>query len=200
MSLLKLLTTGKSLVGLKDAESRYRMTNQRLLPKFGSAKNPFSAAETVEPVSTVATPPIEEQQSAPVTHPTTMEPASNGTIKESAGLLRLGTSKARGLAAAALQTRWVSQLGPLISRPARKTTKAAGVPVPSKPQQVQGELSLDRIKVMRNDLSDADLEIIAARPKTRSVPAPALRAKDAVEPAAVSPGQPAEPMLSAVNR
>ena len=31
---------------------------------------------------------------------------------------------------------------------------------------VQGELSLDRIRVVRNDLSDADLEVLAARPPT----------------------------------
>ena len=46
MSLLRLLTTGKSLVGVKDTESRYRVTSERLLPQFGSAKNPFSSTES----------------------------------------------------------------------------------------------------------------------------------------------------------
>ena len=41
MSLLRLLTTGKSLVGVEDSESRYRVTRQRLLPQFGPARNPF---------------------------------------------------------------------------------------------------------------------------------------------------------------
>ncbi len=200
MSLLKLLTTGKSLVGLKDAESRYRMTNQRLLPKFGSGKNPFSAGETAEPIPTVTPPPMEAPQAAMATTLTRPEPANQGTPKESVGLLKLGTARARDLAAAALQARWVSQIGSMLSRPARKTTKAAGVPVPSKPQQVQGELSLDRIKVMRNDLTDADLEIVAARPMPRSVPTPVLRAEEVVEPAPVNREQAEQPMLSAVNR
>ena len=42
MSLVRLLTAGKSLVGMKDTENRYRMTSQRLLPKFGSAKKSVS--------------------------------------------------------------------------------------------------------------------------------------------------------------
>jgi hypothetical protein len=42
---------------------------------------------------------------------------------------------------------------------------------------VQGELSLDRVKVVRNDLSDSDLEIVPAKQPSRSaVPAPELAA------------------------
>ena len=42
---------------------------------------------------------------------------------------------------------------------------------------MQGELSLDRIKVVRNDLSDADLEVVPAKPQATaaaiaSVPPP----------------------------
>jgi hypothetical protein len=37
------------------------------------------------------------------------------------------------------------------------------IPAFEKPA-VQGELSLDRVKVMRNDLSDADLEVVQAKP------------------------------------
>lgn len=38
--------------------------------------------------------------------------------------------------------------------------------------QVQGELSLDGVKVVRNDLSDADLEIVPAKPARRADLAP----------------------------
>jgi hypothetical protein len=57
MSLLRLLSTGKSLVGLTDNPHRYRLTQQRLLPCFGSKKNPFrsrivpSAEKVAEPVA-----------------------------------------------------------------------------------------------------------------------------------------------------
>ncbi len=43
MSLLQLLTAGKSLMGLSKASSRFEVTKQRLLPKFESGKNPFRA-------------------------------------------------------------------------------------------------------------------------------------------------------------
>ena len=54
MSLLRLLTTGKSLVGLTDTDSRYRLTHQRLLPQFGPTRNPFSSSGKSEPVQTEA--------------------------------------------------------------------------------------------------------------------------------------------------
>ena len=48
MSLGKLLTTGKSLVGLSRANSRYQL-QKGALPKFESAKNPFAAKTPAEP-------------------------------------------------------------------------------------------------------------------------------------------------------
>jgi hypothetical protein len=45
MSLLRLLSAGKSLVGIQTAETRYRLTEHRMLPKFGGKKNPFRRTE-----------------------------------------------------------------------------------------------------------------------------------------------------------
>ncbi len=42
MSFSKLLASGKSLIGMPDNASRYRMRTQNLLPKFISPKNPFA--------------------------------------------------------------------------------------------------------------------------------------------------------------
>jgi hypothetical protein len=44
----------------------------------------------------------------------------------------------------------------LKANPFKSSSKPAGQPV------VQGELSLDKVKVVRNDLSDSDLELVAA--------------------------------------
>src|SRR5258705_6481708 len=41
MSLVRLLTAGKSLVGLKDGEIQYRVGDPRSMPKFGTGENPF---------------------------------------------------------------------------------------------------------------------------------------------------------------
>src|SRR5260221_12109279 len=43
MSLLRLLTTGKTLVGLKKLEQRYHLPGGKALPKFGGKTNPFRA-------------------------------------------------------------------------------------------------------------------------------------------------------------
>jgi hypothetical protein len=60
----------------------------------------------------------------------------------------------------------------VLAKRRRKATNPA-IPGFTKPP-VQGELSLDRIKVVRNDLSDADLEVIPAKPPT----APVMRATE----------------------
>src|SRR5437899_11255110 len=41
MKLLRLLTAGRSMVGVKDSNGRYQMGDPRSMPKFESAKNPF---------------------------------------------------------------------------------------------------------------------------------------------------------------
>ncbi len=195
MSLLKLLTTGKSLVGLKDAESRYRMTNQRLLPKFGSGKNPFRSTEGIEAMPAETKPEVTEPMPAAVS----AAPAPAVTpAGQNAGLLRLGTAKCRDLAAAALQNRWVSQLGSLLPRPARKPTPTVVGPILGK-APLQGELSLDRIKVMRNDLSDADLEVVPAKPR-RTAPATAPPAKQTANSPEASEARVAAPELVTDNR
>ena len=52
----------------------------------------------------------------------------------------------------------------LAGRLVASASKAAQPAIPRFPKPpVQGELSLDRIKVVRNDLSDADLEVIASK-------------------------------------
>lgn len=59
---------------------------------------------------------------------------------------------------------WVKKLNPLKLLPAqmegKKKSPRAGAGRPA----VQAELSLEKVKVMRNDLSDADLEIMPAKP------------------------------------
>ena len=178
MSLLKLLTSGKSLVGLRDSASRYRMSNQKLLPKFGSGKNPFQRSPNGELAPAVV-------ESSGVEAQTTLSTEKDrGQDKEKTGgesLLRLGTSKCRNLAAA-LQSRWASQLTALLSRPAARPAKVA-VRVFGKPP-VQGELSLDRIKVVRNDLSDADLEVVAVKSPRPASPAPVVPASQGKSQAA----------------
>jgi hypothetical protein len=146
MSLLRLLTTGKSLVGLKESDTRYRVTRQRMLPRFGSAKNPFCATDASAPARAAA--------QSPSVAPAKQPAAWVGSLWRKLA----GTFRSRK---ATPQRAWAGKLSSLLSRPGRKPG-AFAMPPPTK-RPVQVELSLDTVKVMCNDLRDADLEIVPAK-------------------------------------
>jgi hypothetical protein len=190
MSLLRLLTSGKSLVGLRDTESPYRLTSQNLLPQFGPARNPFSSRAKAELAQNEArSPEHHNERATPGAKPDL--PVSNG---EPAVVLQKGAEhraaparfSARNLAVAlwrrlaALLSGSQTRLFGLFTRPSGRAAKPAIPRFPKPP--VQGELSLDRIKVVRNDLSDADLEVVAAKPPAApAATAPVPRAVEKVD-------------------
>jgi hypothetical protein len=157
MSLLRLLTAGKSLVGVKEAEGRYRLTSQRLLPTFGSAKNPFGNKATV----TLAA------SDAPTASGPGSASAGDGIEPNTGKKQELRAQGAVRRTVTALLGKWAAKSGGMFARPNRQTARPA-VPKLSK-RPVQGELSLDRVQVVRNDLSDADLEVVPV--KRSAVPA-----------------------------
>jgi len=171
MSLLRLLTTGRSLVGLRNGESPYRLSHHRLVPNFGQKPNPFRATTLPEPVRTVAlvpdaamtksvpasapahwaaTPPPEAAEAAraevAATEPAPSEPVKNSWLKRNWAGLRSWFRRSDQPSA------------PRIVRAAKPA--------------VQGELSLEGVQVVRNDLRDSDLEVVAAR-EARPTPKPA---------------------------
>jgi hypothetical protein len=198
--LLRLLTNGKSLVGLRDDVPRYRLVNQNLLPRFGSAQNPFQR--------------VTHQESVPGEGGTLnglsgKEGASNDDghgpgIPESAAPEHADTSTGAPGSAAYMHT---AQLAPIASVPEPKGVPGFGglrrlsswlSPTDRRPAQtaapsikvpVQCELSLERVQVVRNDLSDADLEIVSLRSSQRSAPA---SGKPSAKPLAGMPGRMAQ--------
>jgi hypothetical protein len=193
MSLLRLLTAGKCLVGLKDYRSRY--VTRGGLPKFGSKKNPFRA--TVRPE-----PSVEQAQSLPANGELCAvndqrEPGGDqtpsfnerGTVPRSEPGVMPGAEKpvvAERLAASSKPRRVKSEKGwdwgkvAFWNRP--KPARQAG-PTLIKPM-LQGELSLDGVKVVRNDLSDTDFEVVSCRPPTGATAGPAQASAKAPAPAA----------------
>jgi hypothetical protein len=102
--------------------------------------------------------------------------ASSGTAGKPIGVVAAGAKAA----ARALQLN--SKLKPLFgwARP-----KGGARALPRTDALVQGELSLDRVKVVRNDLSDSDLEIVPAKkPSPAPAPAPELTATVSPSPRA----------------
>jgi hypothetical protein len=198
MSLLRLLTAGKCLVGQKDSISRYRMTDPRALPKFGSGKNPFEVAPKTEATpSTPASPPGEpsavSQQTGSVDQAGAPACASASSSEQSPPSksggkvgLKVGnppiwqfwetkrqsrTDDSKNYlsrspeVSSAKTSSWIARLFGWLPGSSPRADRATPRPALLNPvkEPVQGELSLDGVRVVRNDLSDADLEVVPVK-------------------------------------
>lgn len=167
MSLLRLLTAGKSLVGLKDTASRYNVARTGSLPQFSPKKNPFRASTRPEfnpgaqPEAQAAANSVERTAEDPLTPAPTAVPV----VAPSSPVIPVSAAPSNRADKPKSPSPWAA----LLSWRRRKAEKP-GVPKFSKPM-IQGELSLDSVKVVRNDLSDTDLEIVPARPAA-AIPQP----------------------------
>lgn len=237
MSLLRLLRTGKSLVGLDDGERRFQPAAGSLLPKFGSKKNPFrttakseSARNQAEPKAVVAEPALLDQAAQPESgcgQKMSAElwcPSSGAVIAAETPALSArdeiaateavaaprqelpAVAESKGVRPAAMVACRMARLKDWVGKRAAKVGSwFARAPKPGKasaPQFVrpatQTELSLDRVKVMRNDLSDADLELVPAKAsskpsvtasKKKSLRQPSANAERHSQPASASAEQ-----------
>ena len=167
MSIGRLLAAGRSLVGVQNGSSRYRLDKRTRLPKFGSVKNPFSPEERK---------PVAPQTAAPqLDSPKEVDPAATESVVRATppAANPVPPATARLRRAVRRLREWCVEANPLprLAGPARSAIK----PMPSfSGAPVQSELSLDEVKVVRNDLSDADLEIVPAKParSAEAVPVP----------------------------
>lgn len=152
MSLGRLLASGKSLVGLSGETSRYRVDKRARLPKFISPKNPFESGET--PAAKVSDPP-----------------AATKLVVAEVGAEAGDTAKP--ISRVPMRVRAAEWLGGW-GRKLKSQGRRSQVRGPLKPAgpggssaELQGELSLETVKVVRNDLSDTDFEVVrsaAAKP------------------------------------
>jgi hypothetical protein len=139
MRLVRLLTAGKSFVGSGSDAPRYKETDPRSMPKFKPKKNPFR--KTQEKTENRNTPsPSGSTAGTPAGRPSSRPVTVQAATRKQGWLKRVGS--------------WFA--------PRKKQPKPA-VPQFTK-APLQGELSLDNVKVVRNDLSDADLEVVPAKP------------------------------------
>ncbi len=169
MSLLRLLTAGKSLVGLDKAAGRYRMHPHFLLPKFGSNKNPFADPAPAQParaVDVAAEAPVRMLSPAEIAAANLKEtkrlPAAVSVAPPTTDRTPAPVADEPGRIG-----RWAQKINLLAWWRRRRSSPPPSIPrfarVP-----LQGELSLDNVRVVRNDLSDADVEIVPARPEVES--------------------------------
>jgi hypothetical protein len=203
MSFAQLLATGKSLVGVKDLDGRYQMRSQYLLPKFGSPKNPFGepAKPRADRLTPGATPRI--QLPAQSTGAAATAHSNESSRLPATGRIKLKIDTSRPVWTIVVREvsvvwNWIAGCSRKLSLLAQwKRRKPSAKPAASKSVKlpIQGELSLDSIKVARNDLSDADLEIVAKTPVAQPRVKPAMPAPATAEPAGTAWGRMASRVL-----
>jgi hypothetical protein len=172
MSLLQLLKVGRSLANIRDNGHQYKMAAQNLLPRF-NATQPLSGLGGGGGVSG-GTDSLFGRQALPPAPEQGEELASSRSKRGCwsgwfAKLFFWGRAGAPSDAAPAA--------GKAAFTATLRSSVRSGRGSNAQPL-VQAELSLDRVRVVRNDLSEADLELIPARV---AVAAPAVRAKSPQE-------------------
>jgi hypothetical protein len=174
MSLARLLSAGKSLVGGMDNTIRYRMGNPGMLPKFGTGRNPFGSGPIrQEPTPLIQPPEPDAESPKPALSPPaaiTRQPREGESMAECARakvalakILGNGEQKRTrwpnwSSAARSIYKAWVERIK--AGFPRRTKTKSQPNSSQSAKPLVQPELSLDKVQVVRNDLSDTDLEVV----------------------------------------
>lgn len=149
MGLMQLLTVGRSLGRIRDEPSRYKMTQQSLLPKFGAVHAPETQvrglSETTNPVFARA-------------DASKANAAGAATINDRKNMSAVQPELQGKVAPVGAVDRPVFPRGrwTLFRNPFLKTPK----PAKPLPAPVQSELSLDAVKPVRNDLCDSDLELV----------------------------------------
>lgn len=198
MSLTNLLAVGRSVIGIRSEPTRYKMTQDNLLPKFAPVGRPVSLApithpeaalqETVVELAPQVELPVAEDLFAPpapvaktvevaaqaVTHPLEAKP-----VKAKASAQPVTQRKLESLADARRE-----QARSWFKNPFASVGKAK-----SERTLVQTELLLEQVKVVRNDLSEADIEVVPSAVKAEVVaPAPALPKVTEPKPTEVTTG------------
>lgn len=142
MNLGKMLAAGKSFIS-GHAPTAYRENKRVYLPKFNAEKNPFTPKELEQ----AGAMPVSSKHAAMVAAKT----QKISTLKPVSAPVRPPAHAAN----------WKTKLNPFRPSPS---------PAPLALPTVQTELSLDSVKVVHNDLTDADVEVVPARSQTNHLP------------------------------
>jgi hypothetical protein len=152
MNFGKLLAVGKGFLGGRNSVA-YRENKRVYLPKFKPAKNPFEPKPAEKKAAAEAVPPkpVAPKVAPMVAATPTVAPATVKTEKIPVFAVQ------KPLRATAS---WTERLNPFRTPP-----QTAPLPNPL-PNPVQTELSLNAVKVLHNDLSDADVEVVPVKSRT----------------------------------
>jgi hypothetical protein len=169
MRLKQLLVVGKSIAGARPDKSPYAMRRENLLPTFESSPRFAHKRRTDEPsepamvqgellVKPVAPSPLAQE-----IHSSPFSAANTASIPENQpeppNALRASAPeqlKSQNTTPAKRRRSWLDFIGrKLFGRSGRRS------------DLVQSELTLDNIRVLRNDLEDSDLELVMKKKRVR---------------------------------
>ena len=174
MSLGRLLAAGKSLIGAHDGAGRYRVNKHIALPKFISPRNPFASTGKTECPSAHAEPSTMADVKLAVAPAAKAHAAAPGTTR---------SRIARTTRVSGWWSEWVRKLNQLPRLKRKPGSVKSLIPRPAK-APIQSEFSLDKVQVVRNDLSDTDFEVVSAKTMIAvSRGTSALTAQPKLEPA-----------------
>ena len=142
MNLGKLLGAGKTFFG-GGGKVAYREDKKFNLPKFNADKNPFAPK------------PADAAPAAPEVKKVSPSPVASA--KKAPAFVILPPNPAMPTRAAS----WKDKLNPFRPPPPAR-------PIPA--SAVQVELSLEAVKVVHNDLADADIEVVPVKSRTAAAP------------------------------
>jgi len=184
MSLKQFLVVGRSFIGIRDTKSPYELRKENLLPRFGEAprgsrekrgtEQPMVQADWIEQQKVGSEP----ESASEVTELAREEAQSLGTVAP------VQVAKVEGATSAESGSPFSAPVPSVVRRSKSGRAVSArrhrgwlnlltfGLLGRGKEQQplVQAELSLDRIKVVRNDLTDSDLELVIRKKKKKVSP------------------------------
>ncbi len=160
VNLRQLLATSRSLIGVRAAPAPLRMVEQDYLPRFGTLARRLDGktgdkrtrSDTASPFAVVEPPRPDMEEAPSVTAP--IAPEVEPARQTLADPTPLAPPVARSPAPRSVKMeKGRSAFGFFSRRQSR--------PVRQEPCQI--EMALGRVKVMRNDLRDADLELVEPR-------------------------------------
>jgi hypothetical protein len=178
MSLMNLLSVGQSLQSVKP-QGRYKVASQPTLPKFAPMERGISLSPAKtgqgEAAHSPSVPMDFFRQAKPADKQVPQPPAqaavpSSAAVRSSVSQVKSATPSAEP------KIRSKPWLDAWVRRHKTRTSHPL----------VQGELSIDAVRVVRNDLSEADLEIVpgkAAEPVVEPVRQPVEGVSESKQPA-----------------
>src|SRR5437867_3980317 len=147
LNLGSLLANGKTVVGLSGGPVRYRLSSAAPLPKFLSPKNPFAEGEAASKASAARTRTDKADQS---------DKSDKSDVSDQRAEAKKARTEMSRVPVSARAVNRLSEWGMKL-RPQSRRERSPG---PVRALAQQGELSLDTVRVVRNDLSDADAEVV----------------------------------------